>query len=155
MIGKELIPVSQLIQKWARVGIKMLFVDRGGSIAGGLKLDFDDSTVTGDKYNYCTWGLCSMDKEQWPNKDDHVFPDDFVADGRITVRDDLGCPMDVKCGTEEWYGFGCFHRCRVFIQRAYEKMTKEMALKLFDERIKQHEAEYGRLTTADDGEEWS
>lgn len=39
-------------------------------ISNGSRLRAVDSTTIGDKYISCSWGLCSLWKEQWPDEVD-------------------------------------------------------------------------------------
>ena len=109
-------------------------------IADNLKLDHWDSVEVGSKDTHCSWGLCSNDKEQWPNAGDHIFPISFTGTGRIAPRDSDGhmCPMQhTEASTiPGLQAMGCFHKCRVFtpLKRA-PIPTRAETLALFDKKI--------------------
>jgi hypothetical protein len=96
----------------------------------GLELRAVDSDTIGDKYTHCSWGMCSEDLEQWPDVEDHLFPEEFPE--RISPKY-LGpgqkCPMDRRTGGEGW---GCFYSCRVFQDGLKDRAV---ALKLYDEEL--------------------
>lgn len=97
-----------------------------GLIISGMALRFEDSDTTGDKYNFCSWGLCSEDIEMWPEPAMHLWPDQFARNGRIAPKYRLAhhkCPMDTRdmpdengvYRTSEQPGMnGCFWTCIVF-----------------------------------------
>jgi hypothetical protein len=120
-------------------------------IAGGIKLGLDDSNVIGNKHTHCSWGMCSEDKEQWPDKDDHIFPDDFEERERIAPREMGKCPLDTRKKNLSW---GCFYKCRAFHQKEHGKLTKAKILELFDNCIKKREKKHGYKTTEMDNEPW-
>lgn len=106
-------------------------------IADGIPLIFEDSTTIGDKYTHCSWGLCSEDPRAWPDAEDHLWPDQFLADKRVALkylRDDQMCPMDRRVSEGSR---GCFYTCRIFQPKKCEPRieTQEEALHLYDERI--------------------
>lgn len=120
-------------------------------IEGGLPFSREDSTAIGDKFTHASWGLCSGDREQWPEADDHTFPDDFESRGRISPRHAPGaCPMDRREGED--IGFGCFYTCRIFTQGPTP--TREEAVELVNIRLKSRVETYGEKTTEDDNEPW-
>lgn len=84
-------------------------------IEGGAKLSGYDDTTIGAKNTECTWGLCLEDKGLWPDAKDHIFPYDFLNEGRTSP---LGhptgtCPMD-KRSRQKKDPNGCFWTCRFF-----------------------------------------
>lgn len=90
----------------------------------GLPLHYEDSNVTGDKYNRCTWGLCSEVREMWPKPEMHLWPDQFVSRGRIAPlyrQQHHLCPLDTR---SEGTGNGCFWTCRVFQHRKHSRERK-------------------------------
>ena len=126
-------------------------------IAGGIELNLEDSTEIGNKYTYCSWGMCSEDKEQWPDKDDHTFPNDFERYGRMSRRDIPYCPLDTRKSrikNSDRIYWGCFYKCRAFHQHQYGKLTREKTLELFNNYIKFREEKYGRKTAEMDHEPW-
>jgi len=97
------------------------------------KLKSVDSTAPGDKYTECNWGMCSDLKELWPTPELHIWPYDFLNEGRVAPLS-LGkhiCPMDTR---ESGDAMGCFYSCRVF-QRRHKTPTREEALQLTDAAI--------------------
>jgi len=47
-------------------------------ILNGIELNYFDCTEHGDQDNQVSWGLCSRDKEVWPDPEDHLWPDEFI-----------------------------------------------------------------------------
>jgi len=132
-------------------------------IAAGLELDAWDCTAIGNKDTHCSWGMCSNDIEQWPDKDDHAWPVQFEERQRVAPRTPPGgCPLDTRTGTPEESRWGCFYHCRVFRYREIgytghrrsedKNRGRKVALQLYDDVIAAREAEYGKKTTADDDE---
>jgi hypothetical protein len=98
-------------------------------IKEGSKLEAEDSETVGDKYTTCSWGLCSHHKEQWPDKQDYLFPP--RGDGTVAVKyKGIGqnCPFDKN---KEAHPDGCFHRCRIF-QDLKNPPTREEAIFLYE-----------------------
>jgi hypothetical protein len=88
-------------------------------IEAGEPLVLEDSDEIGNKYTYSTWGMCTNSKEVYFDPHMHIFPQDFIDDGRVAPIDrpsGLPCPFDEqsrrKAGDFEHYG--CFYRCRIF-----------------------------------------
>lgn len=109
-------------------------------IAAGVKFVAYDDTTIGAKETHCSWGMCSKDAEQWPDPEDHLWPDAFVEHGRIAPKyreDGQSCPNDRRGPLAP--GIGCFWACAVFQNRGPEPTRAEM-LARFDERIAQIEA---------------
>lgn len=107
-------------------------------IAGGLPLMAEDSTTIGNKYTDCSWGLCSDDREQWPDAEDHIWPQQFEREGRVAPLDipHVGCPMDRREPSTKDMN-GCFYTCRIFSpERGVPRPTREQALELYDIKIK-------------------
>jgi hypothetical protein len=118
-------------------------------IAGGLQLRYWDSNTIGDKETSATWGQCSKEKEQWPDAEDHTWPDEFLKHGRVApvyrnVADGQRCPFEVT-NAGPGSGSGCFYRCRFFQSRKFERKlgltvpTREEALQLYDATIEDAE----------------
>lgn len=104
---------------------------------GDVLYSYDDDTP-GDKSMGCSWGLCSEAVADWPDAQDHTFPLDFIKRGRVsTLPTKQPCPLDRR--TDEQLKLnqsGCFYTCRVFNpKKGDEPMTKELALRLYDQRI--------------------
>ena len=107
------------------------------SIEDGCPLESENSNSMGDKYNECSWGLCSPLKEHWPDAEDHIFPDLFIKDGRIApkhMKSSNFCPLD-KRGSW-WTEQGCFWTCRIFRKGKNHLPTREQVLAFYDEAIK-------------------
>lgn len=109
-------------------------------IADGLELEHEDSEQFGNKFTHCSWGLCSRNKKQWPDAEDHLWPGEFVQGGRVAPRyrtDTDECPF---AGPQEsktsWVG--CFCRCQIFQRKL---PSQEYALRLYDQRIAEHTRE--------------
>ena len=108
-------------------------------IAAGLNLRYEDSNEVGNKYTTATWGQCSDEKEQWPDKEDHIWPDEFAEQGRVAplYRDGANgqkCPFD----THPTGSDGCFYHCRIFKNRKFNDgrlPTRKEALELYDKEI--------------------
>lgn len=102
-------------------------------IASGIGFEAVDSEVIGDKYTHASWGLCSIDKAAWPDKEDHLWPDLFETSGRIAPKyrnDNQPCPMQKEGGR-----YGCFHSCRIFQTAEINANTREKAIDLYDEML--------------------
>jgi hypothetical protein len=113
-------------------------------IADGLGLLYWDDTTVGAKSTHQAWGLCSNDKEAWPNAEDHLWPDQFVEDGRVApkyfTRGQV-CPFDTQEALrgqvhEPGQPSGCFYRCMFFQARRYgTPPDRKRALELYDAAI--------------------
>lgn len=124
-------------------------------IASGMKLVAWDCGMIGSKDTHCSWGMCSNDVKQWPDSDDHVFPDDFEDRKRVSPRDAPGgCPFDRRTGTEYEDRHGCFYTCRAFQGERITEYRQDKALLLYDECIAAREEAHGRQETAGDDEPW-
>lgn len=138
-----------------------------GRIAAGLEKDSYDSNFHGSKGNAHTWGLCSDERDAYPDVNDHVFPGDAKKLGRVTHRGaptHAGCPFDrglTKPDPMNPSPQGCFWRCDFFRpehDKAYKSKrvpapTREEAVARYDVLIAEREAKFGRKVTADDGEQ--
>lgn len=124
-------------------------------IAEGEKLGAEDLTAIGNKYTYCTWGMCTGDPEFWP-KEDRMFPNQepIATDYRVGSSgkvvpilrvspkyQDRGqfCPFDRRPSTKEpeavqGLSIGCFYRCMIFSPKG-DKPSREDAIKLYDVSI--------------------
>lgn len=108
------------------------------SIADGCPLMFCNSDTIGDKHNECSWGLCSDDPQHWPDPEDHLWPDQFVKNGRVApkyLKVHQPCPMDRRMQAGNLDINGCFWTCRIFRSKKNPKPTREQALALYDEAI--------------------
>lgn len=117
-------------------------------IASGLKLSKEDSDEPGNKFTTCTWGLCSDEKEAWPDAEDHLWPDQFESAGRVAPKyrgKGHACPMSRGNRSD-----GCFYDCRIFQKRDGERVTKEVALALYDAAIAKHQAQEDNGNVAKD-----
>lgn len=109
-------------------------------IESGLSLVFWDDTTIGAKETHCSWGLCSIDKEQWPDPLYHIWPLQYLKEGRIAVVDRQPTQFcvfddDTKCNEFQDASSGCFWRCRIFQERF--RPTQIQAVELYDIRIKE------------------
>ena len=108
-------------------------------IEQGLPLTAYDDDTPGNKSMGCSWGLCSEDPAAWPDAQDHTFPIDFIKRGRVSVLSaSQPCPLDRRSEAQfKAEVTGCFYTCRVFrSKKGDEPMSKELALRLYDQRIK-------------------
>lgn len=113
-------------------------------IAKGIKLDFWDDDTIGNKDMECTWGLCSGQKEAWPDAEDHLWPDQFLKEGRVAplyTKDYQVCPFDRRTSAEaKKDGNGCFYTCRFFNPKKSDKQPDQKeALELYSKIIQQQE----------------
>jgi len=113
-------------------------------IADGLKLDFWDDTTVGAKETHHAWGLCSTDKEAWPRAEDHLWPDQFLEDGRVAPKYRVNgqvCPFDTQKTPkghiyETGNPTGCFYRCMFFqARRLGTPPNRKRALELYDDSL--------------------
>lgn len=91
-------------------------------IKGGLKLFFYDDTTIGDKSTHCSWGLCSENKEQWPDVEDHLWPYQFEKEGRVAPlyrENHQHCPFDAIQNDD--FRSGCFYSCMIFQHNLRER----------------------------------
>lgn len=107
-------------------------------IEAGLPFEAVDSDAPGDKYTHAAWGLCSEDREAWPDREDHLWPDRFDR-GRVAPKyRDKGqrCPMDTRPVDDPNIEIGCFYNCQIF-QRRHPTPDRAEAVRLYDEAIEQ------------------
>lgn len=106
-------------------------------IAYGVKLDASDCTATGMKSTECSWGLCSDEREAWPDAQDHLWPDQFRSRGRVAPlyrEKNQKCPLDRRA-LDDPNPNGCFYTCMVFNPLKGEKRpTKEQVVELYAKR---------------------
>lgn len=105
------------------------------SIMNDKPLTADNSNETGNKYNDCSWGMCSRESEHWPDKTMMLFPDRDDVCPKYSQRDRHICPMDRRMDTGKVDGNGCFWTCRIFLRKNDKLPTKEEAIALFDQAI--------------------
>lgn len=107
-------------------------------VATGLPLRAVDSNTPGDKYTECTWGLCSGEREAWPDAQDHMWPDQFISRGRVAPEyraEHQTCPLD-KRERPVTSMQGCFYSCRIFQARPKSaRPTREETVALYDVEI--------------------
>lgn len=102
-------------------------------IANGLSFVLEDSDAPGDRYTHASWGLCSNDKEAWPDRDDHLWPDQF-DNGRVAPLYRKGaqtCPFDSRGDGQP---DGCFYGCVLFGGKLAGR-DRHHAINLYDEQI--------------------
>jgi len=110
-------------------------------IEGGLILTAHDDTTPGCHSTECSWGLCTKDKEHWPDALDYLWPENPDRVAPKYLKDGQPCPMDKR----EMGGSGCFYHCRVFSRS--KTPTKDEAIKLYDLRIGEAKKRFGRSKT--------
>lgn len=101
-------------------------------IASGIPFVAVDSDQIGNKYTHASWGLCSEDREAWPDREDHLWPEQFDA-GRVAPlyrNQNQRCPMQKKAGPN-----GCFYSCRIFKHREITANKRAEAIALYDAEI--------------------
>ena len=92
-------------------------------IRSGLRLVAIDSTTTGDKYTYCSWGF----------HDDRHAPEDIPAMWPIGMprrQDHQCCPLD---DDPDKGRSGCFYRCLAFQKRS--TLTQRRAVSRYTDDI--------------------
>lgn len=102
-------------------------------IASGLEFSAIDSDAIGAKFTHASWGLCSEDKEAWPDAEDHLWPDQFENSGRMAPKyrsETQPCPMQSKGGPT-----GCFFSCRIFKGGEISKNSRMHAIALYEAAI--------------------
>lgn len=109
-------------------------------IDAGLELAMVDSDEIGNKYTHASWGMCTDDREAWPDAQDHIWPEEFEKRGRvapISRGEHQPCPFDDRSVKRAG---GCFWRCRLFRpkqrpKRGQPPVQRDEALKLYQIRI--------------------
>lgn len=91
-------------------------------VESDVPLQFGDSNKPGDKWNQANWGLCTQDKEIFPDKD-------MIKHDLVKYRNEK-CPFDQR---DEEVGYGCFYQCRIFQGPI---PNKQEAIELIQLRIK-------------------
>jgi hypothetical protein len=102
-------------------------------IIAGEAFVAEDCDVVGAKSTHASWGLCSKDRGAWPDAEDHLWPDQFEAHGRVAPKyrnEHQSCPMQKKGG-----GTGCFYSCRIFKTGEINAKTRQKAIELYEQRI--------------------
>lgn len=128
-------------------------------IASGTKLELEDCNAAGAKSTSASWGLCSKSPKTWPDAEDHLWPDQFMKQGRVAPKylaKDQWCPFDTRKGSsvEHLGTSGCFYRCRLFQPHKTKEpdpMTPERALQLYDERFAELSATAAPVPPEHDG----
>ena len=109
------------------------------AIAQGMPLEYEDSEQTGNKYTYCSWGVCTDSTEIYNKAEYHTFPKSFDENGRdsaLSLAKGVLCPilLERASDTESDKLSGCFWRCRIF-QHKFKTPSRKKALELYDEKI--------------------
>ena len=102
-------------------------------IADGLTFSAVESDTVGDKFVHASWGLCSQDRDAWPDAEDHLWPEQFTEHGRVAPRyrvQHQTCPMQRKNGP-----VGCFYSCRIFKGGEITARKRAEAVALYDAAI--------------------
>ncbi len=106
-------------------------------IAKGEPMKAVNSDALGDKYNYCTWGVCTNSAEVWSRPEMHIWPMDFIERGRVApLTCPSKCPLDAR---EEEVRFGCFYKCLAFRPPRNFILDRRYALILYDTEIRKLE----------------
>jgi hypothetical protein len=112
------------------------------AIAKGKPLKWQDSDEIGNKFDTCTWGMCSDAAEDW-RLDELLLPGlgeckayRYGAKEKSAVvtakrPGKLRCPLDTLEESDQ--SAGCFYRCAIFQRR--KKPTRAHVIKLYDETI--------------------
>lgn len=106
-------------------------------IAAGLPFDAFDCDETGDKSTEASWGMCSESLDLWPSFDLHMWPVEFITQGRRAHRSSAGgvqrCPFDRDPSPPP---YGCFYRCQIFSPpRRGSRPTRDEAIAAYDREI--------------------
>lgn len=127
------------------------------NIAARSPFTSDDDDTIGNKHTECSWGLCSHRKEDWPCMEDHLWPNQFREQGRVAPlyrKKHQLCPFDrrMTAGTVDDLAMsqGCIYTCRIFRPKKDPKMTRELALELYDQAIERI-LKYKHVSEASDG----
>ena len=108
-------------------------------IEDGLQLDMVDSNVVGNKYLAASWGMCSSNYKLYPDKEDHIWPQQFKHENRFApIERPDKCPMDRRDSeTVKGTLTGCYYTCRLFNPRHGEsRPNREQVIELYDIEIK-------------------
>lgn len=101
-----------------------------------------DSEDVGDKYTYCSWGMCCDSPKVFPDKQDHIWPEQGVRNGKVSPIE-LGkghlCPHDMRKSNNDING--CFFTCayKKYFNRRSKKADLSEALSRIDARINEWE----------------
>lgn len=104
-------------------------------ILDGEELVTLNSDTIGNKYLHCSWGLCSINLETWPDPEDHLWPNEFVKFKRIAPKyrkPSHMCPMDKR---KESDGNGCFYTCSIFQSKSSKRPTREETVTRYNNMI--------------------
>jgi hypothetical protein len=113
-------------------------------IASGNPLHGYDDTTVGAKNNECSWGFCQEHQAYWPDAEDHIWPDQFVEQGRVApISKDKHhwCPLDSGLFGQFAHGhnqsatYGCFYRCAFFQRKGRKRPDREQVLARYDKAI--------------------
>lgn len=124
---------------------EVVLLRQKAKIENGLKLEYYDDDSIGNKSTEVSWGLCS--EAAWPDAEDHLWPDKFLANGRVAPlyrTPEQMCPLDARLEKDQVGSTGCFYTCRIFKARrgAVGKLPmpdNKEAIRLYDvaiERLK-------------------
>lgn len=109
-------------------------------ITDGLELKYFDDTTPGQKATACTWGLCSDEKEAWPDAKDHLWPHEFLNRGRVApkyLKSGQKCPLDTR-ELGDPNPNGCFYTCHIFQAKMLGgRPTREQTITLYTSRLKE------------------
>lgn len=103
-------------------------------IIAGAEFKAVDSDTIGDKFTEASWGLCSDEREAWPDREDHLWPEQFDQ-GRVAPkyrRNHHRCPMDRR---QNPGANGCFSTCRIFKGGEINAGKRAEAIELYEAAI--------------------
>ena len=103
------------------------------------KLEATNCDARGMKSTECTWGLCSDQKQAWPDAQDHLWPDQFLKSGRVAPlyrEKTQKCPLDRRELSDPDPN-GCFYTCMVFRRGNLPLPTREQVVELYAKRIEE------------------
>lgn len=106
-------------------------------IASDVAIGLDDSNAVGEKHTHCAWGICTDSAKVWSDSATHIWPMDFIEQGRVAPLDR---PCSSKCPLDERWRYkasrvGCFYSCLAFRPPKGFTLTTEHALRLYDTEI--------------------
>ncbi len=111
-------------------------------IAEGLPLVLCDDNSPGSRSTTATWGLCSDEREAWPDAEDHMWPEDFLGAAQRVAplyreRSGQACAFDDLKRDADPTMRGCFWRCMLFRPKPWRSPlpTREEAVQLYQIRI--------------------
>lgn len=99
-------------------------------IAADLPLEYWDSTAVGAKETHNSWGLCSSDPIAYPDREDHLWPEEVARHAPRYREKNQTCPFDRGQDGSS----GCFFRCSFFHPQG-PVPDQSQALRMYESRI--------------------